>query len=205
MPTSTTGRGSRTPSGSGRGAHPSRCICGVSVRRCRPFADRFPIRPTFPSSCCRRAPAPGCKFHRIGRRAKASFAGWTLETQPLRHHSGEGRSLRALVTAGSRLTAPDGAVVAYVCDHQPSPRTVAVEDALVAQRGARRLRWALLRPRPTRSRPRVAGIGGCARPQAPRLAVSRLTPRPEARRQGDSVGLRPPQGRCSQLRHRPRG
>jgi hypothetical protein len=53
----------------------------------------------------------------------------------LRHHSGEGRSLRSLATAGSRLTAPDGAVVAYLCDHQPSAATVEIEDVLLTGSG----------------------------------------------------------------------
>jgi phosphoribosyl 1,2-cyclic phosphodiesterase len=59
------------------------------------------------------------------------FDGWALETGSLRHYSGEGRSLRTLDTLGFRLTTPDGATVAYLCDHEPNRSTRKAEKALI--------------------------------------------------------------------------
>jgi phosphoribosyl 1,2-cyclic phosphodiesterase len=59
------------------------------------------------------------------------IAGFTVRTGPLYHYSGEGRSFRVLDAIGFRLTTPDGATIAYLCDHEPRPSTGAAEQALV--------------------------------------------------------------------------
>jgi phosphoribosyl 1,2-cyclic phosphodiesterase len=59
------------------------------------------------------------------------FDGWEVETAPLHHYSGEGRSLRTLDTLGFQVTTPDGATVAYLCDHEPNRSTRKVENALL--------------------------------------------------------------------------
>jgi len=56
---------------------------------------------------------------------------WRLRTHPLHHYSGEGRSARDLETLGFRLTAPDGATLAYLCDHAPTRATRDVEQSLL--------------------------------------------------------------------------
>jgi ribonuclease BN (tRNA processing enzyme) len=57
-----------------------------------------------------------------------------LRTFALHHYSGELSNPRRLDTLGFRLTAPDGAQVAYLSDHEPTPTTGAVEESLL--RGA---------------------------------------------------------------------
>jgi phosphoribosyl 1,2-cyclic phosphodiesterase len=57
-----------------------------------------------------------------------------LRTVPLHHYSGEIENPRRLDTLGFRLKAPDGAEVAYLSDHEPTPTTGAVERRLL--RGA---------------------------------------------------------------------
>ena len=66
---------------------------------------------------------------RAGDRRRLS--GFKLRTQPLFHYSGEGRSFRVLDAIGFRLTAPDGATIAYLSDHEPRPSTAAAERALL--------------------------------------------------------------------------
>ena len=66
---------------------------------------------------------------RAGQRRKVGA--WVLATQPLHHYSGEGLSFRILDTLGFQLTAPDGATLAYLCDHAPTRRTREVEQALL--------------------------------------------------------------------------
>jgi phosphoribosyl 1,2-cyclic phosphodiesterase len=58
---------------------------------------------------------------------------WLLMTQPLRHYSGSGRSIWVLDTLGYKLRAPDGATVAYLCDHEPNRSTQKVERALLQE------------------------------------------------------------------------
>jgi phosphoribosyl 1,2-cyclic phosphodiesterase len=67
---------------------------------------------------------------RAGERRRV--AGFALRTGPLFHYSGEGRTMRMLDAIGFRLTAPDGATIAYLCDHEPRPSTAAAERALLA-------------------------------------------------------------------------
>jgi ribonuclease BN (tRNA processing enzyme) len=62
---------------------------------------------------------------------RRSVGAWTLSTRSLHHYSGQGRSYRVLDTLGFRLQAPDGAVVAYLCDHQPTAHTEAIERSLL--------------------------------------------------------------------------
>ncbi|HEY6549479.1 MAG TPA: MBL fold metallo-hydrolase [Vicinamibacteria bacterium] len=67
---------------------------------------------------------------RAGERRR--IAGFELRTGPLFHYSGEGRTMRMLDAIGFRLQAPDGATIAYLCDHEPRPSTAAAERALLA-------------------------------------------------------------------------
>jgi phosphoribosyl 1,2-cyclic phosphodiesterase len=62
--------------------------------------------------------------HKIG--------GFTLQTFPLHHYSGGPRSRRFLDTLGYRLAAGSGPCIAYLSDHEPTPKTRTVEDAMVS-------------------------------------------------------------------------
>jgi phosphoribosyl 1,2-cyclic phosphodiesterase len=75
----------------------------------------------------------GVRYQTLKPGERRRFGDWRLVTQPLRHYSGAGRSIWALDTLGYQLTAPDGATVAYLCDHEPNHRTQAVERALLEQ------------------------------------------------------------------------
>ena len=57
--------------------------------------------------------------------------GWRIETFALNHYSGEGRSKNRLDTLGYRLRSPQGLVVAYLCDHEPSPATAEDEERML--------------------------------------------------------------------------
>jgi ribonuclease BN (tRNA processing enzyme) len=74
------------------------------------------------------------RYDELGAGQRRTIGPWTLATRSLHHYSGQGRSYRVLDTLGFRLQAPDGAVVAYLCDHQPTHETAAVERFLL--RGA---------------------------------------------------------------------
>lgn len=54
-----------------------------------------------------------------------------LETFPLNHYSGAGRSKRFLDTLGYRLTAAGGPSLAYLSDHEPNRKTRPVEDDML--------------------------------------------------------------------------
>ena len=54
-----------------------------------------------------------------------------VRTEPLYHYSGDERSREWLDTLGFRVTAPDGATVAYLSDHEPHAGTRAVEAKLL--------------------------------------------------------------------------
>jgi phosphoribosyl 1,2-cyclic phosphodiesterase len=71
------------------------------------------------------------RYVRLEPGQRRSLGAWTLSTRPLHHYSGQGRSYRVLDTLGFRLQAPDGAVVAYLCDHQPSTHTASDERFLL--------------------------------------------------------------------------
>ncbi|HEY7818673.1 MAG TPA: MBL fold metallo-hydrolase, partial [Vicinamibacteria bacterium] len=57
--------------------------------------------------------------------------GWKLETFALNHYSGGGKSKNRLDTLGSRLRSPQGFVIAYLCDHEPSPATARDEECML--------------------------------------------------------------------------
>jgi len=61
----------------------------------------------------------------------ALIAGWRIETAPLNHYSGDDHSRQWLDTLGFRVTAPDGATLAYISDHEPHDGTRAVEERLL--------------------------------------------------------------------------
>ncbi|HJS75707.1 MAG TPA: MBL fold metallo-hydrolase, partial [Vicinamibacteria bacterium] len=56
---------------------------------------------------------------------------WKLETFALNHYSGGGRSKNRLETLGYRLRSPQGFVIAYLCDHEPSPATEHDENRML--------------------------------------------------------------------------
>lgn len=56
----------------------------------------------------------------------------TLESFPLNHYSGgNGARKRYLDTAGYRLSVAGGPRIAYISDHEPTPRTRAVEEQML--------------------------------------------------------------------------
>jgi phosphoribosyl 1,2-cyclic phosphodiesterase len=57
--------------------------------------------------------------------------GWKLETFALNHYSGGGKSKNRLDTLGYRLRSPQGFVIAYLCDHEPSPATARDEECML--------------------------------------------------------------------------
>jgi phosphoribosyl 1,2-cyclic phosphodiesterase len=57
--------------------------------------------------------------------------GWRLETFALNHYSGGGKRKNRLDTLGFRLRSPQGFVVAYLCDHEPSPATERDEERML--------------------------------------------------------------------------
>lgn len=61
----------------------------------------------------------------------AAAGGWRIETAPLNHYSGDDHARQWLDTLGYRVTAPDGATLAYVSDHEPNRWTRAVEERLL--------------------------------------------------------------------------
>ncbi|HVQ30178.1 MAG TPA: MBL fold metallo-hydrolase [Vicinamibacteria bacterium] len=73
----------------------------------------------------------GLKWRMLRAGDRKRIAGFSVRTGPLFHYSGEGRSYRVLDAIGFRLTTPDGASIAYLCDHEPRPGTAAAERALV--------------------------------------------------------------------------
>lgn len=67
---------------------------------------------------------------RPGRRRR--LGAWSLDTFALNHYSGEDETRRFLDTLGFRLTREDGARVAYLCDHEPTRATRAVEEEMLS-------------------------------------------------------------------------
>jgi ribonuclease BN (tRNA processing enzyme) len=57
--------------------------------------------------------------------------GWRIETFALNHYSGGGKHKNRLDTLGYRLRSPQGFVVAYLCDHEPSPETAEDEERML--------------------------------------------------------------------------
>jgi ribonuclease BN (tRNA processing enzyme) len=56
---------------------------------------------------------------------------WRIRTHPLYHYSGDEHARDFLDTLGFHVTAPDGATVAYLCDHEPHSGSREVERALL--------------------------------------------------------------------------
>jgi hypothetical protein len=57
--------------------------------------------------------------------------GWRVQTFALNHYSGGGRHKNRLDTLGYLLRSPQGFVVAYLCDHEPSAETAADEERML--------------------------------------------------------------------------
>jgi ribonuclease BN (tRNA processing enzyme) len=66
----------------------------------------------------------------LGRAVRISR--WTLRSFLLNHYSGSGRRRRFLQAYGFQLTRPGGPQIAYLCDHEPTPVTRALEQRLLA-------------------------------------------------------------------------
>jgi phosphoribosyl 1,2-cyclic phosphodiesterase len=75
----------------------------------------------------------GLRYQALKPGERRRVGDWRLRTQPLRHYSGAGRSISILDTLGYQLTAPDGATIAYLSDHEPDGSTAEVEEALLRQ------------------------------------------------------------------------
>ncbi len=59
------------------------------------------------------------------------LGGFEVRTEPLYHYSGDERAREWLDTLGFRATAPDGATVAYLSDHEPHQGTHEIEGKLL--------------------------------------------------------------------------
>jgi phosphoribosyl 1,2-cyclic phosphodiesterase len=56
--------------------------------------------------------------------------GWVLRTAALNHYSGNGSKRRRLDTMGFQVSVEGGPTVAYLSDHEPTPRTARTEQRL---------------------------------------------------------------------------
>jgi phosphoribosyl 1,2-cyclic phosphodiesterase len=74
------------------------------------------------------------RYQALDSRESRSLGGWGLTTGPLNHYSGPDTDRQVLSAIGFGLTAPDGARIAYLCDHEPTRETAEVERELL--RGA---------------------------------------------------------------------
>jgi ribonuclease BN (tRNA processing enzyme) len=68
----------------------------------------------------------------VGERRRVN--GWTVETFALNHYSGAGRQKNRLDTLGYRVRTPQGFVLSYLCDHEPTEKTGRDEERML--RGA---------------------------------------------------------------------
>ncbi len=59
------------------------------------------------------------------------LGGFDVRTEPLYHYSGDEHTREWLDTIGFRVTAPDGATVAYLSDHEPHRGTREIEGRLL--------------------------------------------------------------------------
>ena len=57
--------------------------------------------------------------------------GWAVRAFPLNHYSGAGRARNTLDTVGYRLRSPSGFTLAYLCDHEPTPETAAMDSRMI--------------------------------------------------------------------------
>jgi len=71
-------------------------------------------------------------YHTVEPGDSAAVDGWQVETTPLNHYSGDALDRQWLDTLGYRVTAPDGATLAYLCDHEPHRGTRKFEERLLA-------------------------------------------------------------------------
>lgn len=57
--------------------------------------------------------------------------GWTVRPFALNHYSGVGREKHALDTVGYRLRSPEGFVLVYLCDHEPTAETAETDERMI--------------------------------------------------------------------------
>lgn len=72
------------------------------------------------------------QFTELHPGSKVALPGATLEPVALHHYSGIAPNQRHLDTLGCRLAIDTGPAVAYLCDHEPTPQTRAMESAVLA-------------------------------------------------------------------------
>jgi phosphoribosyl 1,2-cyclic phosphodiesterase len=71
-------------------------------------------------------------FVEIAAAQTIALPGATLETVALHHYSVVAPNKRYLDTVGCKLSLDGGPAIAYVCDHEPTPATRAMEDGLLS-------------------------------------------------------------------------
>jgi ribonuclease BN (tRNA processing enzyme) len=72
------------------------------------------------------------RFRELGTDDHVQLRGWELRTYPLNHYSGAGDGKRYLDTLGLRVRPIGGQpVVCYLCDHEPTEATWAIEQEIV--------------------------------------------------------------------------
>jgi ribonuclease BN (tRNA processing enzyme) len=69
--------------------------------------------------------------HRLRHGRLLSVGGWSIQTFPLNHYSGGGARRQVLDAFGFLLTRRRGPAVAYLCDHEPTSETRAMEDRVL--------------------------------------------------------------------------
>jgi len=72
------------------------------------------------------------RFKEVSVQTRSQVAGCRLETFALNHYSGSGSARRYLDTLGYRVTTPEGVVVTYVSDHEPTPETLSLERRMLS-------------------------------------------------------------------------
>ena len=74
------------------------------------------------------------QFRKLKAWDRRQVRGWQFGCFPLNHYSGMGKDKKHLNALGFRLRTPQGAVISYLCDHEPTDATERLERQLV--RGA---------------------------------------------------------------------
>ncbi len=73
-------------------------------------------------------------FSMLGVGERRRVDGWTVQTFALNHYSGAGRHKNRVDTLGYRVRSPQGIVLSYLCDHEPTDETADDERRML--RGA---------------------------------------------------------------------
>jgi phosphoribosyl 1,2-cyclic phosphodiesterase len=73
----------------------------------------------------------GLSFSTLGVGETVRIHGWRIQTHALNHYSGGRTRKNPVDTLGYRMRSPQGLVVAYLCDHEPSPATAEDEERML--------------------------------------------------------------------------